>query len=413
MATIQAAAPTTAPAGLEASPRPPLARPRVLRVITRLNVGGPARQAIDLTARLRDAGYDTRLLSGSVATGEGELPAPAGLPMTSVPSLRRELGIDDVVAWRAIHGVIRRWRPDVVHTHMAKAGALGRSAAMRSGIPAIVHTFHGHVLQHYFSALRSEAFAATERALARRTHALLAVSGRVRDDLLAMGIGDERRWRVMPVGLDLEPLIRDRTPAPDARARLGLASDGPLVASVGRLTAIKDLGTLLRAVARLAATHPDVRLAIAGDGGLRASLEAEADRLLPGRVTFLGWCSELPTLYRAADVVASTSTMEGTPLSLIEASAAARPVVATDVGGVADVVVDGVSGTLVPRGDDVAIAAAIRRVLDDRRVAATMGDAGAAWVAPRFSRERLASDLASLYAELLDRPSLPSSAPSP
>jgi glycosyltransferase involved in cell wall biosynthesis len=284
---------------------------------------------------------------------------------------------------------------------------------MRCGTRAIVHTFHGHVLQHYFSALRYEAFAAADRALARRTDALLAVSGQVRDDLLALGIGDERRWRVVPVGLDLEPLIRDRTPAPDARTRLGLPVDASLVVSAGRLTAIKDLGTLVRAVARLATTHPAVHLAIAGDGELRASLEEEAHRILPGRVTFLGWCSELPSLYRSADVVASTSTMEGTPLSLIEASAAARPVVATDVGGVADVVVDGVSGRLVARGDDEAVAVAIGRVLDDPDAAAAMGEAGAAWVGPRYSRERLAGDLACLYEELLDRSSLPSPTRSP
>jgi glycosyltransferase involved in cell wall biosynthesis len=378
--------------------------PRVLRVVTRLNVGGPARQALFLSDELRNRGFETRLVWGASGPDEGTFEPSDDLPATYSAYLQRKMDpVDDLRAAGAIDGVIRRWRPQIVHTHLAKAGALGRAVALARRVPVTVHTFHGHVLQEYFGRLTNRAFATAERALAKRTDALLAVSTQVRDDLLEMGIGAEKQWHVVPVGVDLEPLLNDRPSRADARKTLGLPVDGPIVGCVGRLVPIKDHDTLFAAAARLRRERPDVTFVLAGDGELRDDLKARAKELLGDRCVFLGWVHDLPTLYAAFDVVALTSKLEGTPVSLIEAAAAGKPVVATRVGGVREVVRDGETGLLVSPADPVAVAMSLHTLLDDPEGARRMGEEGTRWVTGRFSSSRLADDVTGLYRELLDR----------
>jgi glycosyltransferase involved in cell wall biosynthesis len=385
-------------------PKTGLARTRLLRIMTRLNVGGPARQAIFLTRDLQERGFDTRLVWGSSGPREGVIEPPPGTPASSMPWLARPVSpAQDLRAYRDLSAMIRRWRPRIVHTHLAKAGALGRLAAQRAHVPVVVHTFHGHVLQEYFSTLKNSAFAAAERALAARTDALVAVAPWVRDELLAMGIGTEDTWHVVPVGVDLEPLLRSRVSAKTARTRLGLPLEGPIVGCVGRLVAIKDHETFFEAAVRVAQAVPDATFVLAGDGELRERLQSLARALLGDRVKFLGWVDDLPTLYGAFDVVALTSRLEGTPVALIEASASGTPVVATNVGGVSDVVRDGNTGLLVPPRDPVAVAANVVTLLQDPEGARRMGEEGARWVQGRFSDRRLADDLSELYRELLAR----------
>jgi glycosyltransferase involved in cell wall biosynthesis len=377
---------------------------RILSVVTRLNVGGSTRQALFLTRELRERGFDTRLVWGSSGVREGVVEPPPGMPATHMPWLRREVSpVQDLRAYRGLSAIMHRWHPRVVHTHLAKAGALGRLAAIRAGVPVVVHTFHGHVLQDYFSALKNSAFAATERALASRTDALVAVAPWVRDELLAMGIGTEQTWHMIPVGVALEPLLGARPDPRAARARLGLPEHGPIVGCVGRLVAIKDHGTFFQAARRVVEEMPDTTFVLAGDGELRDRLQREARSLLGDRVRFLGWVDDLPSLYAAFDVVALTSRLEGTPVALIEASAAGRPVVATNVGGVGHVVRDGNTGLLVPPRDPVAVAANVLTLLQDPEGASRMGEEGARWVAGRFSEQRLADDLCALYHDVLAR----------
>jgi len=291
----------------------------------------------------------------------------------------------------------------VVHTHLAKAGALGRIAARRTRVPVIVHTYHGHVLEGYFSSPVSRAVLMVERRLAALTDALVAVSDAVRDDLVARGVGRPGQWRVIPLGLDLSKLLGQLPDARSARRVLGLPEDGPTVGIVGRLTPVKDHATFLAAAARIAQMRPEATFAIAGDGELREGLEMQARRLLGDRCRFLGWVMDLPNLYAALDVVVLTSRNEGTPVALIEAGAAARPVVATEVGGVPDVVRNGVTGLLAPQGDPASIAAQVLRVLEEPGLGRSLGSAGREWVRNRFTIDRLADDLAALYGELLDR----------
>ena len=375
---------------------------KVLRVITRLNIGGPARQALMLHRVLAERGYDCELVSGAPQSEEGAFPPPAER-YTLVESLRRETDfLADARAVQTLTRLMRASRPDLVHTHTTTAGGLGRIAARRARVPVTVHTFHGHVLSGYLSGPQTRVLTAAERALAKRTDALVSVSTRVRDELLALGIGTPGQWRVVPLGLELGDLLRGPADGPASRAALGLPPQDKLVGIVGRLAAIKDHATFLAMAAKLAAERTDVSFVVAGDGSLRASLEASARSLLGNRIRFLGWATDLSVLYGALDVVVLTSRNEGTPVALIEAGAAGRPVVATDVGGVAEVVCDGVSGYLVPAGDAAALAARVGAILDEPDAARAMGLAGREWVRGRFSSERLVDDLTALYQELTE-----------
>jgi glycosyltransferase involved in cell wall biosynthesis len=265
---------------------------------------------------------------------------------------------------------------------MAMAGFCTRTAARLVRHPAVVHTYHGHVLEGYFSPRRERFYTGVERMLSRGTKCIIGVSDAVRTDLISRGIGSPGKWRVVAVGLELGDLA---TLEPPVTARM--------VGIVGRLVPIKDHDTFLRAAARL---PNDMRFVIAGDGELRRKLEQHA-QALGVDADFRGWVRDLRALYSELDVVVLSSRNEGTPVALIEAMAAARPVVATRVGGVPDVIEDGVTGLLVPPGDPAALADAISRALEQPE----LGMRGRASVLERFSAERLVDDIDALYQELL------------
>lgn len=369
----------------------------VARVVTRLNVGGPARHVLILSRALPARGYMSDLIVGTAGPREGELTDP-NVPFERLPSLQREVHIPrDAASFKWLLTRFRTGKPSIVHTHTAKAGALGRLAAVQAGVPRIVHTFHGHVLEGYFSDATSSLFIRMERWLARRTHALLAVSEAIRDQLFDLGIGREDQWHVVPLGLDLDDLVHANGDSAESRHALGLPSGGLVVAIVGRLVPIKDHALFFEAARRVATEFPDVTFLVAGDGELRDELERSAREVLGHKVHFVGWVSDLISLYAAADVVVLTSLNEGTPVALIEASAAGRPVVSTDVGGVSDVVIDGVTGFVVPPGDCAALAESLKRLLRDPELRIGFGRRGRQHVAARFSAVRLVDDITRLY----------------
>lgn len=373
----------------------------VTRLVTRLNVGGPARQELALTGAMRRQGFDCELVAGSLDAGEGPAQG-AGAVDRVIPTLGRQVHpARDIRALLAIGRHLRHRRPDVVHTHMAKAGALGRLAAFGCGVPVTAHTFHGHVLEGYFSSRTTDALVHLERALACHTDALVAVSAAVRDELLALGIGRPDQWHVIPLGLELAALHRTGSSKEQSRAELGLPTTGPVVAMVTRLVPVKDPDTFLRAARQVAEAIPEATFVVAGDGELRPALERQGGAMLGDRIRFLGWVHDVAPLYRASDVVLLSSRHEGTPAALIEAAAAGRPVVATDVGGVRDVVIEGVTGHLVRPADARSLALATQDVLRDPQRAEAMGAAGRR-LSERFSTDRLAADLRVLYATLID-----------
>jgi glycosyltransferase involved in cell wall biosynthesis len=374
---------------------------KILRLITRLNIGGPGRQVLMLHRELQARGYECELVSGAPQAEEGAFPPPAER-YTLLPSLRRETDfIADGKAILALRRIMRATRPDIVHTHTTTAGGLGRIAAKLAKVPITVHTFDGHVLSGYLSAPQTKVLATAERSLAHGTDVLIAVSTQVRDDLLSLGIGREEQWRVIPHGLELDDLLNGPAPAAASRDRLGLPQGVPLAGIVGRLAAIKDHATFIKTAARVAARNPEVEFVVAGDGALRPSIEVSARAALGDRVHFLGWATDLPTLYGALDMVVLTSRNEGTPLTLMEAGAAGLPVVATRVGGVPEVVRDGETGFVLPAGDDEALAAKVELLLASPETAASMGEAARAWIRARYTWQRLVDDLMALYDELL------------
>jgi|TARA_B100001964_G_scaffold233764_2_gene291489 glycosyltransferase involved in cell wall biosynthesis len=319
-----------------------------------------------------------------------------------VAGLGREISLwRDLLAWFRLYRLCVRYRPHIVHTHTAKAGVLGRLAARAAKVPVIVHTYHGHVFQGYFSPLKTRLFLAIERWLGRSTQRLIAVSEAVCQDLLQLGIGTPESLVVIPLGLNLDPFLRCEDLRGQLRAELGLQPDTPLVGIVARLVPIKAHEVFLKAAAKVCARFPQSRFLLVGDGERLAELQLLVERLgLRDRVLFLGWRQDLDRVLADLDLVVLTSRNEGSPVCLIEAMAAARPVVATRVGGVADVVDDGITGCLVDADKPEDVANAIVELLGDENRRRAMGEAARQRV-PRFGIDRLVSDMDRLYGNLL------------
>ena len=366
-----------------------------------MNVGGPARQVVELARGLDPARFEQRLLVGHAGDGERDYLdlRASDVPRITVGGLgRAPKPADDLRALAAIAAEVRRFRPDIVHTHTAKAGVLGRLPAVLHRVPNRVHTFHGHLLHGYFSPAVTRSVVIVERLLASRTTALVAVGTQVRDELLAARIGRPDQYSVVPPGVSLGPVPSGA----DARATLDLPAGAVVVSAIGRLVAIKRPDRLVEVARRVLAAAPDVVFLVAGDGPERAAAESSgAD--LGGRLRFLGWRPDVEVVLAGSDVVVVTSDNEGMPVSLIEAGLAARPAVTTDVGSAREVVRDGETGFVVPP-DVPALAAAIERLALDPALRARMGAAARAWTTAQFSAERLVADTAMLYERLLAAP---------
>ena len=370
---------------------------RILRIIARMNVGGPAWQVSVLTRGLDEHRFESRLVVGDVGEGEADFIAlrDPDLPALKIPALGRSVRFgDDLRAFVAIRRAIRDYRPDIVHTHTAKAGVLGRLAAATCRVPVRVHTFHGHVLHGYFKRWVTRLVRIVEGLLARRTTALVAVGERVRDELLGAGIGRSDQYVVIPPGVALEALP-DRV---SARNGLGLPLNRPLVLFVGRLTAVKRPDRLIEAMALVLDTRPDAVLAIAGEGELLEETRSRAEPLGES-VRFLGWQRDIAGLYAAADCMVLTSDNEGMPVTLIEAAMAGVPSVTTDVGSAREVVLNEVTG-LVVEPDAAAIADGLIRLLDDD-LRGKLGAAARKRAEAEFGTRRLIADHEALYERLM------------
>ena len=370
---------------------------RILRVIARMNVGGPAWQVSVLTRGLDAGRFETRLIVGDVGEGEAdfvELRDP-DLPLAKIPGLGRSVRFgDDLKAFIAIRRSIRDFRPDIVHTHTAKAGLLGRLAAVTSRVPVKVHTYHGHLLHGYFGRFISRVLVLVEQVLARSTTTLVAVGARVRDDLVASGIGHHEQYEVIPPGVASVATIGRES----ARIRLGLPPDVPVVLFVGRLTSIKRPDRLIEAMSLVLESRPDAVLGLVGEGDLLKETRIRAEPL-GSAVHFLGWQPDIASLYVASDCVVLTSDSEGMPVTLIEAAMAGVPAVTTDVGSAREVVLDGVTG-LVVAPEAAAVADGILRLLDPN-LRNLMGAAALARANTEFNTQRLIADHAALYDRLI------------
>lgn len=386
---------------------------KILRIIARLNIGGPARNAVLLT---QVSGWETVLVCGEVGEGEGDmmyLAREKGIEPLIVPEIGRELSFwDDWRVFWKIYGIIRRERPDIVHTHTAKAGALGRVAGIFYNLPLtlilsplgrgkkviLVHTFHGHVLRGYFGKVKSWIFLWIERILAVFTDRIITVSGALKRELVEKyKVAPEKKIEVVELGFELGELLS--LPQKEAGGVVN-------VGIIGRLVPIKNHRMVLdcarRVRSHVRSNGIGIRFVVVGDGELRQELEQHVKELgIKDILEFRGWVKDLRRIYEELDIVVLTSQNEGTPVSIIEAMAAARPVVATDVGGVRDIVEDGKSGYLVASGDEEKFAERLMDLIKDLGKRKRFGQYGRGIVKDRFSKDRLVTDMEGFYKNLL------------
>jgi glycosyltransferase involved in cell wall biosynthesis len=383
---------------------------RIVHVIARLNVGGAALHVLQLAREQQRRGHDVLVVAGTLAEGEESmeyLVDELGVHVLKLPVLQRPLSVRaDSAAVRRLVGIIRTRRPDVLHTHTAKAGATGRIAALLSGGArprAVVHTYHGHVLSGYFSRRWERVFRRIEALLSRATGTLIAVSDEVRDDLVGFGVAPHDRFVVVPYGFDLpEWGETDDEARARIRGELGLSDATFAIGWAGRLTAIKRPLDLVRTLRAVLDRDVDAVLVLVGDGELRAETEGLARELgVSGRTHFAGFQQRIREWYAAVDASLLTSANEGTPVVAIESLAAERPVVATRAGGTATVVRDGESGYLLAIGDVGGLAARLAELAVDPELRRRLGEAGAADVRERFATARMADEIEAVYERLL------------
>jgi len=378
---------------------------KIVRIIARLNIGGPARNAVLLSkgfstrfARSNNICYETVLVCGEVAKGEGDmmyLAAEKGIKPVVIKELGRELSWrDDWTAFWKIYKVIQREKPDIIHTHTAKAGALGRFAGILYGKAILVHTFHGHVLHSYFGKIKTIFFIWVERFLGLFTDKIITVSEALKSELSEKyRIAPEGKFSVIELGFDLEGLLGLAPRENSGTVNVGI---------VGRLVPVKNHKMLFRACR--AGLNLPYRIIVIGDGELRGELERYAEELgIKDRVEFKGWIKDLKAIYEELDIVALTSLNEGTPVSLIEAMAAGRPVVATKVGGVPDIVQDGKNGYLVKSVDMPGFSQKLMDLIENAEKRRKFGESGREMIKSRFSKERLIKDTERLYNTILQK----------
>ncbi len=389
---------------------------KIVRVIGRLNVGGPAIHVVNLSAGLDPSRYEQTLVVGSENPAEGSMMDYASFRSVDphvIPEIVTAFSLRprDVKAIAKLYTLIRRQRPHIVHTHTAKAGFVGRLAAYLAGVPLIVHTYHGHVLHGYYGTGKSWMLRKMEQALARITDRLVTVSDQVKQELAAYGVAMPEQISVIPLGFDLEPFLNSHNKRGQFRQELAIGNASRLVGIVGRIFPIKNHRLFLVAAARVAAQEPAARFVIVGDGVLRSVLEQQAKELgIADRVVFTGWRRDLPRIYVDLDVLVVSSDNEGTPVSAIEAMACGCPVVATRVGGLPDLIIDRVTGRLVPPRDPDTLASAVLNLIRSPEATRELGRNAREAVRKRFMVTRLIDDVDQLYSRLLEEKAISFSA---
>ena len=397
---------------------------KIVRIIARLNVGGPARHVTWLTAGMQDDGFESVLVAGTVPEGESDMgyfAAEHDVEPVFIREMSRELSLRDIVSFYKVLRLLLRERPDIIHTHTAKAGTVGRAAALVYRLFArkrvsVVHTYHGHVFHSYYGKALTFFFLSIERVLAKiATDRLIVISEQQRKEISeTFGVGTPRQFEVIGLGIDAERLRPPADRRGALRAEIG-AVDGDFVFGfVGRLTEIKNLPMLIEAAAIVRDTGRSARMrfVVAGDGHLREALVAKVRDLgLDDAFIFIGHRTDVAELYAGLDAVVLTSLNEGTPLSLIESMAAGKTFVSTSVGGVNDLAGEeteshgGVSvrerGLTVQSGDAASLAEALVRLAADDPLRERLARSGEEFVRRRYGKDRLIGDVKNLYRGLV------------
>ncbi len=384
---------------------------KVLRIIARLNIGGPAIHTITLTSELNKRGFSDTLVCGKVNDSEGDMAYLAeekGVKPIVIHNLGREISVlKDLKAFLKLVSIMYRERPDIVHTHTAKAGTLGRIAAICTGVPVRFHTFHGHVFDGYFSPRKAKAFLLIERFLALFTDRVITVSESVKNEIVnKLKVTDDSKCVIVPLGFDLDTFLKSGEKKGLFRKKIGTDDETLLIGIVGRLVPIKNHAMFLDVACKVKdrVKKMKIKFIIVGDGELKGQLKKRAaDMGLEEEVLFTGWVEDLASVYADLDVVTLTSLNEGTPVSLIEAMACGKPVMATNVGGVRDLVKEEMNGLLVKSGDVGAFADKLISLLESPDRREHLGENGRRSVIDKYSKERLVGDIESLYRDLMRR----------
>lgn len=392
--------------------------PKILRILNRLIIGGPVINATYLS-RYMPPDYETMLVVGAQEEHEqdaGHLTEALGIQPVVVPQMKRSINFsEDRRAYLKLKEIIARFKPDIVHTHAAKSGTLGRLAAKACKVPVIVHTFHGHVFHSYFNPLKTKAFIQIERWLANQSSGIVAISDIQKSELSATyKICPEKKIEVIPLGMDLDKFSVDlEDKRASFRKQYFIADDEVAVGIIGRIVPVKNHVLFIAAAAQAVADgNKKIRFIVVGDGDMRTQMEQacqeagldytywpESQRV--ATVTCTSWRMDVDTVMAGLDIVMLTSHNEGTPLSMIEAQAAGKPVVCTRVGGVADVIKEGVTGFITPPGDTAALSEALLQLYANKEQREAFGIAGQAFAQQAFSYQRLVGDMDNYYKRLL------------
>lgn len=391
--------------------------PRVLRIINRLNLGGPTFNAAYLT-KFMEPEFDTLLVSGMKDAAEESsefIVKNLDLHPVYMPEMYRELNpFRDYKSYYKLRKIIDEFKPDIVHTHAAKAGAVGRLAAIHSGVPIILHTFHGHVFHSYFGSVKTRMFLEIERYLAKRTTKIIALSELQRNELVnEFKIAPKDKFAIVPLGFDLSKFETDKEDKRKAfRTKYNVADDEIAIGIVGRLVPIKNHELFLKAIHLVTQkTQRKIRVFIIGDGEQRQNIEAIATNLglkfdntnptAPNLLTFTSWIKEIDVSNAGMDIIALTSKNEGTPVSLIEAQASGKPIVSTTVGGIENIVLENKTALLSPKDDVESFAENLLKLIEDDNLRLKMAQDGSDFVRQKFSYHRLCNDMSLLYNSLL------------
>lgn len=394
--------------------------PKILRIVNRLNLGGPTYNVAYLSKYLAPE-YETMLVTGMIDEAEASsdfITKQLGLHPVYIPEMYRDLDlVRDRAAYLKIKKIIKKFKPDIVHTHAAKAGTLGRLAAHSCGVPVIVHTFHGHVFHSYFSPAKTRLFIEIERFIARRSTCIVAISERQKKELGSIyKICRPEKISVIPLGLELEKFYENQTEKRDSfRKKYSVTDDEIVIAIVGRIVPVKNHEFFLKVLSIIRdQIKKTIRVFIVGDGeqtGQIFSL-AESMNLDPvfylndqrkAWLTFTSWIKNVDEVYAGADIICLTSQNEGTPVSLIEAQSAGKPIVSTRVGGVEDVVLPGESAFLTSRTSYKKFAAYLMQLIESDTLRKQMGEKGRQYALHKYSYKRMAENMSELYSKLLNK----------
>lgn len=391
--------------------------PRVLRILNRLIIGGPAINATYLSKYMTD--FETKLVIGGKDDHEEEathLTDRLGIEPVYIPHMKRAINpLNDRIAYNEVRDLIRKFKPDIIHTHAAKAGVLGRLAAYNCKVPVILHTFHGHVFHSYFSKMQTNSFIMIERYLAKKSSGIIAISESQKNELANVyNICEPEKIEIIPLGLDIDKFIQNpEKKRAEFRKKFFIEEDEIAIGIIGRIVPVKNHQLFVAAADRLRKmTNKKLKFLIVGDGDIRQHIQSEClkrhfdyvyfpEEKRSASVIFTSWQTQIDNVLDGLDIVALTSHNEGTPLSLIEAQAAGKPLVSTNVGGVLDVVNPQLKNFVTPPGDEEQFANALLQLVENEQLRHSIGERGREFALNKFSYQRLVKDMSEYYYRLL------------